>query len=146
MKKVVTVVLALFLSVTSSSVLARETISEFSIKEAMSLEQAKSKLGDEVRFYFGKQKHGKVLKNWGKVSTNKKTNAFLKADEEACTQAFLSALIALRKNVIKKGGNAVINIESNYKREVFSSNTEYQCGAGNVLAGVALTGTIVKLP
>jgi hypothetical protein len=146
MKKLIMVAVMLLLSFTSNLVLAREDVSEFSIENVMSLEQAKEKLGAEVRFYFGNQKHGKILKNWGEVSTNKKTNAFLKSDEEACTQAFLSALITLSKRAIKEGGNAVIKIKSNYKSKEFDSATSYQCGAGNVLAGVALKGTIVKLP
>ncbi len=136
----------LLLGFTSNLVLAREDVSEFPIESATSLEQAKEKLGSEVRFYFGNQRHGKILKNWGEVSANKKTNAFLKSDEESCTQAFLSALIALRNRAIKEGGNAVVKIKSNYKRKEFNSSTSYQCGAGNVLAGVALKGTIVKLP
>ena len=136
----------LLLGFTSNLVLAREDVSEFSIGDTLSLEQAKEKLGTEVRFYFGNQKHGKILKNWGEVNANKKTNAFLKSDEQSCTQAFLSALIALRNRAIKEGGNAVIKIKSNYKSKEFDSTTSYQCGAGNVLAGVALKGTIVKLP
>jgi uncharacterized protein YbjQ (UPF0145 family) len=136
----------LLLSITTHSVLARSTISEFPIKQAMSLEQAKEKVGNEVRFYFGNQKHGGVLKSWGEVSTNKKTNAFLKSDEEACNHVFLSALIALRNRAIKEGGNAVVKIKSNYKGKTTSSEATFQCGAGNVIAGVALKGTIVKLP
>ena len=146
MKRVYMLVIALFFSFTSNVVLARETISEFSIAEIMSLEQAKEKVGNEVRFYFGNQGHGSILKSWGEVSTNKKTNAFLKSDEEACTQAFLSALISLRNRTIKEGGNAVIKIKSNYKGKTTSSETTFQCGAGNVIAGVALKGTVVKLP
>lgn len=146
MKNISLLTIALLFSLTSHSALARNTVSEFSITEAMALEQAKTKVGNEVRFYFGNQQHSKPLKNWGEVSTNKKTNAFNKSDQAACTQAFLSALITLRNRALKEGGNAVINIESNYKGNVKSSATMFECGAGNILAGVALNGTIVKLP
>jgi hypothetical protein len=44
-----------------------------------------------------------------------------------------------------EGGNAVINIVSYYKKNVFSSATEYECHAGAIIAGVALKGTVVKL-
>ncbi len=145
MKKIVMMLIALLLTVMSAQTFAREDVSEFSIKDALFLEEAKDKLGDDVHFYFGNQKHGKVLKSWGVVSTNKKTNAFLKSDEEACTRAFLSAMIVLRKRAIKEGGNAVIKIKSNYKGRELSSETVFECGAGNVIAGVALKGTVVKL-
>ena len=41
--------------------------------------------------------------------------------------------------------NAVVNIQSYYKKREFVSQTEYQCGAGTFVAGVALKGTLVKL-
>jgi uncharacterized protein YbjQ (UPF0145 family) len=146
MKKISTLIIMLLISFSSCLASARDDVADFIIEEAMSQEQAKEVLTNEVRFYFGSQKHGKILKNWGEVSTNKKTNAFLKSDQEACTWAFLSALVSLSDRAIKEGGNAVINIKSNYKSNTTVSNTTYQCGAGNVMAGVALKGTIVKLP
>jgi hypothetical protein len=44
------------------------------------------------------------------------------------------------------GGNAIVNLRSNYKDREFTSETEYQCGAGNVTGGVAFVGDVVKLP
>ena len=146
MKKRYIVIFVLLFSFTSNLVLARDDVADYTIENVMSQEQAKEALGNDVRFYFGSQKHGKVLKSWGEVSTNKKTNAFLKSDLEACNWVFLSAMIALHNRALKEGGNAVINIKSNYKGKITSSNTTFKCGAGNVIAGVALTGTIVKLP
>ncbi len=146
MKKIYTIIFSLLFSFASSSVLARDDVAEFSIKDALSQEQAKEALGDEVRFYFGNQRHGAIIKNWGEVSTNKKTNAFLKSDDEACNRAFLSALKSLKQRAIKEGGNAVIKIKSNYKKEVVESDTTFQCGAGNIMAGVALIGAVVKIP
>jgi hypothetical protein len=40
--------------------------------------------------------------------------------------------------------DAVVNIESNYKNRQFSNETEFECGAGAIMAGVALKGTLVK--
>ncbi len=145
MKKRHAVIAILLLNFTSNLVLARDNVTDFVIKEVMTQEQAKEALGSDVRFYFGNQKHGKVLKSWGNVSTNKKTNAFLKSDEEACNWVFLSAMISLQKRALKEGGNAVINIKSNYKGKTTSSNTTFKCGAGNLIAGVALTGKVVKI-
>lgn len=129
----------------SSNTFARDDVGNYSITKAMSSEVAKSKLGSEVSFYFGEQSYDKVLKELGEFKTNKKTNAFNKTDEEACNWVFLSAMIALKNRAIKEGGNAVVNIKSNYKNNLTSSNDTFQCGAGAVMAGVALSGEVVKL-
>jgi uncharacterized protein YbjQ (UPF0145 family) len=52
----------------------------------------------------------------------------------------------LQERARREGGNAVINIVSNYKDIPFSSETQYECGAGNVVGGVALRGEVVQLP
>jgi len=39
----------------------------------------------------------------------------------------------------------VVNIKSNYKDNVVISDTEYVCGAGAIMAGVALIGTFVEV-
>lgn len=128
-----------------SSAIARDEVGSYSIAEALSIEKIKNKLGDEVQFYFGDQKHGKVSKNFGEFRTNKKTNAFNKSDTEACQWVFLSALLSLKERALSEGGNAVINIQSNYKNNPSSSVETFQCGAGNVIAGVALIGKVVQI-
>lgn len=123
---------------------ARDDRHMFPIKEA--LESASDeKLDDGIKLYFGNQKHPPVAQKIGEWATNKKTNAFGKSDETACKWVFLSAVIALQERARKEGGDAVINIRSNYKNIKTASDTEYMCGAGNVVAGVALVGTVVKL-
>ena len=128
-----------------ASISARDSINNYSIKKAMALEQTKARIGDNIALYFGDQKHGKVIKNFGNFRTNKKTNAFGKTDREACQWVFLSALIALRDRAVQVGGNAIINIRSNYKNNLMSSQDNFQCGAGALIAGVALVGDIVTL-
>ena len=125
--------------------LARDTIESYSVEEAMSLEKAKGTLGSEISFHFGDQAHGKIEKNFGEFRTNKKTNSFNKTDKQACQWAFLSAMVSLRDRARREGGNAVVNIKSNYKNDLTSSNDSFQCGAGSIIAGVALVGDVVKL-
>ncbi len=105
----------------------------------------KERLDPQIRFYFGKQKHPKIKESFGNFATNKKTNAFNKSDEEACRWVMLSAMLSLQDRVKKEGGNAVINISSYYKKNEVRSNTKYECHAGSIMAGVALTGEVVKL-
>lgn len=146
MKTTIKFLTVLAVAAFSSAGFARNTIATYSIQAALSSPQAKrAALGNSVRFYFGNQPHGKIIKNLGSTRTNRKTNAFLKSDEKACEWAFLSALKALRGHALAAGGNAVINIKSNYKNHLTSHNTRYTCGAGATTAGVALVGTIVKL-
>lgn len=129
----------------STSVQARDSNLKLSIKEAMESADFKEKLDPDVHFYFGKQSHPKVVEKISKDVSNKKTNAFNKSDEEACKWALLSTLLSFQDKAKSLGANAVINVESYYKKNAFSSETEYECHAGNVIAGVAIRGDIVKL-
>ncbi|AWJ90527.1 excinuclease ABC subunit A [Azospirillum baldaniorum] len=130
---------------TSFPALARDERLMFPVEAALSTAAAQEKLDRGVRLYFGEQKHPKPVANLGEWATNKKTNAFNKTDREACEWVFLSAVLELQERARKQGGDAVINIKSNYKNTETNSNTEYMCGAGNIMAGVALKGTVVKL-
>ena len=107
--------------------------------------EARQKLDGSVKFYFGNQLHPKVLTTFHSDVTNLKTNAFNKSDERACEWVFLSALIQLEKRAKQLGANAVVNIVSYYKKVPMSSETEYECHAGALMAGVALKGDFVKI-
>jgi hypothetical protein len=137
---------ALFASLATLSAtqaFARDSVANYPVEPALQSEPGK--VGDDVRLYFAGQSHPAVLKKMGEFATNKKTNAFGKSDLQACQHVFLSAVIELQDRARKEGGNAVINIKSNYKNEVRESATEFTCGAGAVVAGVALTGDVVTL-
>ncbi len=124
---------------------ARDTLLNLSVKDVMSRADVQQKLGKDVKFFFGKSKHPPVKSKMGEFSTNKKTNAFNKSDQEACQWAMFSALLDLKKRANSVGANAVVNIRSNYKGNIFNSDIEYQCGAGTLMAGTALIGDFVKL-
>jgi len=129
----------------AAPVSARDTELHLPIQDAMNRADAQTKLNDGVKFYFGKQKYGKVDKSFGDDVANTKTNAFNKSDEEACYWTFLSAMIKLQEKAKKLGADAVVDIESYYKKEPFVSDTEFECHAGGLIAGVALRGRYVKL-
>ena len=128
----------------STTAVARDDIGQYSVAELLATSKAKSALLD-VPMYFGTQAHGEVKESYGEVMSNKKTNAFNKSDREACEWVMLSALKALQERAKREGMNAVVNIQSYYKKREFSSETEFECGAGTFLAGVTLKGTLVKL-
>ncbi|WP_166653566.1 excinuclease ABC subunit A [Paraburkholderia flava] len=122
---------------------ARDSIASYPVDAALHSEPGK--VGDDVALYFAGQSHPAVAQSLGEVATNRKTNAFGKSDADACQHVFLSAVIALQDSARKQGANAVINIKSNYHNEERASATEFMCGAGAMVAGVALKGEVVKL-
>ena len=127
----------------ASHAFARDSVESYPVAAALASEPGK--VGDDIPLYFAGQKHPGVVKSYGEFATNKKTSAFGKSDETACQHVFLSAVFELQDRARKEGGNAVINIKSNYKNEVRESATEFTCGAGAVIAGVALKGDVVTL-
>jgi len=128
----------------SHNTFAKDDIAKYSVEKLLATEKAKSVLQD-IPLYFGESEIPNISATYGEVTTNKKTNAFMKSDTEACQWVMLSALKALQNRAQKEGMNAVINIESYYKKRKFVSETEFECGAGNIMAGVTLKGTLVKL-
>lgn len=125
--------------------LARDDQHMYPIKDALEAPEAQSRLDKNIKLFFGNQPYPKSAKTLGEWKTNKKTNAFNKSDQQACEWAFLSAVLELQERAQKEGGNAVVGIKSNYKSIERSSEDEYMCGAGALMAGVALKGTVVKL-
>lgn len=140
MKKLI---LASILAALTTSAYARDDVGKYDIAQLLESSKAKEVLLD-IPLYFATQKHKAVAKTYGEVPTNKKTNAFMKSDTEACEWVMLSALKALQERAVRENMDAVIKIESNYKNRKFVSETQFECGAGNVMAGVALKGTLVK--
>jgi len=127
----------------SSHAFARDSVANYSVESALKSEG--TKVDQDIPLFFAGQKHPAVAKSFGEFATNKKTNAFGKSDEAACRHVFLSAVLELQDRVRKEGGNAVINIKSNYRNVERESATEFTCGAGAVIAGVALKGEVVTL-
>ncbi|MBL8483848.1 MAG: excinuclease ATPase subunit [Rhodocyclaceae bacterium] len=124
---------------------ARDERLSFPLQDALTNAEAKSRLDPGIALYFHHQPHPRVARSLGEWATNKKTNAFGKTDKTACEWAFLSAALELQQRARKEGGNAVIDIYSNYKNQPEKSATQYTCGAGGIMAGVALKGTVVTI-
>jgi uncharacterized protein YbjQ (UPF0145 family) len=124
---------------------ARDDWTMFPIQDAMNTADAKQKLNQGVKFYFGSQTSPKVLQSFGEFQSNKKTNSFNKSDKQACEWAFLSAMLSFQQRALSMGANAVTNIKSYYKKHLVDSPTEYECGAGTFVSGVTFKGTVVKV-
>ena len=124
---------------------ARNTLHKVMIEDALAWGEEEGLLNDSIGLYFGDQEHPAVDRELGTYTSNKKTNGVGKSDQKACQWAFLSAIVSLQKRAVAEGGNAVVNIHSNYNRRKFSSATEFECGAGAVMSGVSMVGDVVKL-
>lgn len=99
-----------------------------------------------VSFYFGDQPHPAVSHRIEEgAQTSLRTRKFGRSSEEACQWVMLSALLQLRSHAQSVGGNAVINVRSNWRNVEWSSATQYQCAAGFLMAGVALKGDVVSI-
>lgn len=129
----------------ASPVLAADTEYKFPLAEVLEMPEAKQKLDGSVRFFLAGQATPKVLEKKGEGTSNKKTNAFGRDAGTTCRWAALSALISLQDRAKQLGANAVVNIVSFYKKDPFSSATEYECHVGNLMSGVALKGTMASV-
>lgn len=123
---------------------AADRIGHFSIKEALQRGYNEGVIDKSIRIYFKGQSRPRYNKVIGEYKTNKKTNAFGKSDKKACQWVFLSAVKALIDRAKKEGGKAVVDVVSNYKNKPYSSATQFECGAGAIMAGVALKGKVVR--
>ncbi len=124
---------------------ARDAVLHLPVKDVLEDPQYKARLGSDVAFYFGNQAVPGTPQSLAEVVTNRKTNAFGKPDVEACRRAMRSAMLQLVERTRELGGDAVVDIRSFFKRFEFVSDTEYECHAGGVVAGVTLKARIAKL-
>ena len=124
---------------------ARDTRQQFDIATAIAAGKADGTLDGSVQFHFKGARAPAVASRLGPARTNKKTNAFGKSDATACQWVFLGALKALQEAAKERGANAVVDIVSFYKKNEFRHDTNFECFAGNVVAGVALKGTYAKV-
>ena len=99
----------------------------------------------DVAFYWANQQPPKPGTSLGEVELKAKRAKIDGTDKYNCQLALMAVLNGFHKKAVAAGGNAVGNIVSYYRKNVFSSPTEYECHAGAIVAGVALKGTVVKL-
>jgi uncharacterized protein YbjQ (UPF0145 family) len=134
--------LALFASAPAE---ARDRRLAFDVASAIAAGKAEGVLDGSVDFYFEGQASPRLFAEFGPAEVDQRTNVVGKPDDQACRAAMVDALVELQKGAKAKGADAVVGLRSNFKREVFSSPTQYQCGAGRLMAGVSLLGTYAKV-
>ena len=120
---------------------ARDSRLHLDFAEAVQSGLADGTLDGSVSFHLAGAATPAISKRHGAANSNRKTNALNKSDEEACRWVLMSVLVAMQDQARSQGANAVVDITSNYKKQEFSSSTQYECAAGAIMAGVALKGT-----
>lgn len=144
MKRTESLVLAIGIGLlASASVAARDTRLLLPIDVALKQGRSQGVIDEHFQFRFGKGNHGSG-KTIATEVANRKTNALNKTDVEACNWVFLSALKSLQDGAKSAGGTGVVEIVSYFKKNEFSSSSEFECHAGTLMAGVALKGSYVK--
>lgn len=123
---------------------ARDTTHYLDFQEVIQEATNAGRLDGSVKFYLGHVPAGANIVSRN-LTTSKKTNAFAKADENACSWALQSALIHLQEAAKRHGANAVVNLVSNYQHKEYKSRDKYECHAGAIMAGVALKGDFAKV-
>ncbi|MBK2126302.1 hypothetical protein [Fangia hongkongensis] len=100
---------------------------------------------DDFKYYFGQNSAPYFSKKLGPISTSNRTNAVAKEPVISCNWVFYSALIDMKIQAQKLGGNAVGNIQSNWQGIANNSNTTYVCENGLLMSGVAFKGDALKI-
>lgn len=121
---------------------ARDTTLHLDAKDVLDPSYSKGKLDGSVRFYFAGQPTPDVLSELGAGTTRRKTNAVGRSDTDACKWVMLTAMLALQEQAKSRGANAVVGITS---AQAFAKQTQYECRAGALMAGVSLRGRYVRI-
>lgn len=132
-------------ALSTSIAYAKDDLVLYSIRDALDTHEAKTQLDPGVKLYFADQEHPKADKTLGRWVTNKKFPILNKQPKSVCEYTFLDALKELQRRALIEGGNAVVGIESYYKKMSRPSTDKYMCGVGYVAIGVALRGTVIKV-
>lgn len=142
MKKIALTLLA-FIAATAAQ--ARDDTVMLPLADVVQLGLDQGKLDGSVKFYLSGAATPRVSAKLGDDTSNKKTNGVGKDDATACNWAALSALIAFQSSAKQKGANAVVDLHSFYKKNPNKDPVNYECHAGNIMAGVALKGTYARI-
>jgi uncharacterized protein YbjQ (UPF0145 family) len=123
---------------------AADDVIQLDLQQALNAPDTLAHNDGSVKFYFGQTAHPSVISHLGMVVTNQK-GGFWKSTETACRTTFLDALRDLQAKAKSAGGNAVINVESYFRKRTVEIGVSVPCYPGGFRVGIALRGEIVKV-
>jgi uncharacterized protein YbjQ (UPF0145 family) len=124
---------------------AADDIIPLDLQQALNTPDTLAHIDGSVKFYFGTTAHPAIVKHLGEAVTNKKANGVGRNSTRGCERAFLDGLIAFQEKAKALGANAVININSYYKKNEVAIDKTVECHSGLLMDGVALKGEFVKV-
>ncbi|WP_337193955.1 excinuclease ATPase subunit [Delftia sp. CH05] len=138
MRKMILAAMAL---VAATAVHARNEAVMLPLADVVKLGLEQGKLDGSVSFHLSGASTPAISEKLGDDVSNKKTNGVGKDDATACNWAALSALMAFEAKAKQKGANAVVDLHSFNKKQSTRDPVNFECRAGNVMAGVTFKGT-----
>jgi uncharacterized protein YbjQ (UPF0145 family) len=142
MRKMILAAMAL---VAATAVHARNEAVMLPLADVVKLGLDQGKLDGSVSFHLSGASTPAISEKLGDDVSNKKTNGVGKDDATACNWAALSALIAFEAKAKQKGANAVVDLHSFNKKQSTRDPVNFECRAGNVMAGVTFKGTYARV-
>lgn len=124
---------------------AADAIVQFDLQKAMNAPDTLAHIDGSVKFYFGSTSHPAIIKHLGEGIANKRANGFGRESTRGCERAFLDALITMQDKAKELGANAVINVNSYFKRNEVPITTTVECHSGMWMDAVTLKGEFVKV-
>ncbi|MCG3784423.1 excinuclease ATPase subunit [Delftia acidovorans] len=138
-------ILAAMALVAATAVHARNEAVMLPLADVVKLGLEQGKLDGSVSFHLSGASTPAISERLGDDVSNKKTNGVGKDDATACNWAALSALIAFEAKAKQKGANAVVDLHSFNKKQSTRDPVNFECRAGNVMAGVTFKGTYARV-
>ena len=142
MRKMILAAMAL---VAATAVHARNEAVMLPLADVVKLGLEQGKLDGSVSFHLSGASTPAISEKLGDDVSNKKTNGVGKDDATACNWAALSALMAFEAKAKQKGANAVVDLHSFNKKQSTRDPVNFECRAGNVMAGVTFKGTDARV-
>lgn len=102
-------------------------------------------LDGSVQFFLAGEPLPTSVHTLSTVSSSRKTNASNKSDSDACYWALQSALANLQNAARQADANAVVNIASIDRRQLYKDPAKFQCNAGTLVSSVALRGELANV-
>jgi uncharacterized protein YbjQ (UPF0145 family) len=124
---------------------AEDAIVALDLQKALTTPDAQKEMDPAIKLYFGKTAHPAITEHLGEAYANRRANGFGRNDTRGCERAFLNAVVNLQAKAKKLGANAVINVNSYFKKNEVAIDTTVECHSGFLMDGVALKGEFVKL-
>ena len=130
-------------ALTSTLAYAKDNVYRYDFNQAVQNAVSQGLIDGQVKFYLAGTGGGGQVIQKGAV-TNKKTRGAFASPEESCERALHSALIQLDHAAKARGATRVTNIVSYFKKNEYSSTSQYECYKGKTVTSVTLKGDLVR--